>query len=320
MRNALDHKVLPRMRRVSPPEDGQDLEAGDSYGEEGRMVFIEGDPTRPGHCCHRGCRHGPCNGVNVPPRTPGGTGVRALAVFLVLLGVGSGARAAPGLELFVKNRPFTGETRTTRFGLAAPLDDLFEALGCSWTLVEDRMMVTSQREGGGKPLGEKRRVVFDGRVLRLPQYSLRGRVYVLVADLAAALGARYVVNRELGTADLHAPEGLRIPPGRVTTDGRTHDGSPLRLEALSYRLTPAEEGLPPRLRGYAVVRNTGTRPAREVLLRLQVVDPSGEVRGIFSRRFEVLAAGESVTWQFPVWTDYFGAGVVEPRLTIFHAP
>lgn len=43
-----------------------DLQPGDFYIEDGRMVFTEQFHLRRGKCCGNGCRHCPYGHVNVP--------------------------------------------------------------------------------------------------------------------------------------------------------------------------------------------------------------------------------------------------------------
>jgi hypothetical protein len=141
-------------------------------------------------------------------------------------------------------------------------------------------------------------------------------VWVSVADFARTTGARYTWNRQAGSADFFpaAFVARHDSPNRVVTDGKGSNGSPLRLEGLSWRV----EGDPPRMRGFAVVRNAGATPLRDVVLVLEVQDDAGRPCGGFSWPCGDLPPGKDLTWQFPIWTDYEAVRSPRPILRMEH--
>jgi hypothetical protein len=243
--------------------------------------------------------------------------IAVLALMLLLASAWLPATADPGrVELFLRNRPFSGESRVLRGEVYAVLEDLLTALDLSWTR-QDHLLLVWSRPGGGPALtGPPLPLVLDGRNLRVPQEAFAGKVWVSVADFARTTGARYTWNRQAGSADFFpaAFVARHDSPNRVVTDGRGSNGSPLRLEGLSWRV----EGDPPRMRGFAVLRNAGATPLREVVLVLEVQDDAGRSCGGFSWSCGDLPPGKDLTWQFPIWTDYESVRSPRPILRMEH--
>lgn len=243
----------------------------------------------------------------------------AVLAAVVLAGV-LPAQAQGRMDLFIRNRPFTGDSRMLGRELHVPLDDLLRDLDYSWTEEGDRLMIWS-RPGGGPRLEDRpRRLVVDGQAVQVAQETFAGRLYVWVADFARATGARFQANKDLGTADYFPASALGSggETARLSTDGRGSNGSPMRLVDLSYRLEAPAGADHPVLRGYAVVKNTGTAKLEDVMLKVDIRDPKGAAHGGYTWAVGVLAPGEQLTWQFPVWTDFDGVQEPRPVLQIEH--
>lgn len=245
--------------------------------------------------------------------------VCAVVAMVVLAGV-LPALAQERMELFIRNRPFTGQSRMLGKELHAALDDLLRDLDYSWTEDGDRLMIWS-RPGGGPRLEDRaRRLVVDGQAVQVAQETFGGRLYVWVADFARATGARFQANKALGTADYFPASALGSggETARKTTDGRGSNGSPVRLQDLKFRLEAPQGAEHPVLRGYAVVQNTSGSKVEDVLLKVDIRDPKGDSHGGYTWAVGSLGAGEQLTWQFPVWTDFDGVQDPRPVLQIEH--
>lgn len=245
-----------------------------------------------------------------------------LGLWLSLAGLGMAAASPGGVELFIRNRPLEGEVRVLGGEVYAPLEDLLRALELSWAPEGDRLMVWSRPGGGPSLPAEPRVLVLDGQVLLVPQEPFAGRLYIPVADFARVTGARYNWNRELGTADFFPAASVAAGGGvgRRPTDGRGSNGSPLRLVALSHALAAPPGASHPVLRGYAVVRNAGTVPLEDLVLKVEIRDEAGAVRGGFTWQAGRLPAGQELTWQFPLWTDFENAADPHPVMLFEHRP
>lgn len=244
-----------------------------------------------------------------------------LLALLLLFSVLGPALAAPGkVDLYIRNRPFEGDSRVLRGEIYAALDDLLASLGLSWSPEGERLMVWSRTGGGPALTGEPLLLVVDGRVMQVPQEPFAGRVYVSVAEFARATGGRYNWNRGLGTADYYPVASVPTGEGgpRRATDGKGSNGSPVRLVNLSYRVEAPPGSPHPVLRGYAVLRNTGTAAVEDLLLKVDILDSKGAPCGGFSRQVESLPPGQDLTWQFPVWTDFEKVADPHPSLDIEH--
>jgi len=107
---------------------------------------------------------------------------RRIPVFAFLVLLASGwlpATANPGrVELFLRNRPFSGETRILSGEVYAVLEDLLSALGLSWSRQDQFLVVRSQPGGGPALTGPPLHLVLEGRSLRVSQEAFAGRVYV----------------------------------------------------------------------------------------------------------------------------------------------
>jgi hypothetical protein len=221
------------------------------------------------------------------------------------------------VEFFVRNQSFQGQVRILRGEVYAALDDLLAALDLNWEVREDRLMVWSRPGGGPALSGEPLRVVLDGRVLQVPQEAFAGRVYVALAGFAEVVGGRYTWNSQSGMADYY-PTLSGSGSTRLRTDGQGQNGSALRLRELSY-LVERPEGSPQRvLRGYAVVANVGPKPLEDLVLRAQILDAEGAVRGGFGWQVRRLGPGQELTWQFPLWTDFEDVSEPHPVLYFEH--
>lgn len=229
---------------------------------------------------------------------------------------------AGDLDLYVKNRPFDGPTRQVGHEIFVPLDDLLRSLGCGWRVDHGRLMVSSRSSGEGPLLESVNSLVFDGRPVRVNQHRYTDRIYVSVAELAQAIGARFQLNPELGSADLYAPLAMAPPREDVVVTDGSGENSPLAVDKLSFDLAPsADEPTDREMRGYAIVQNRSPQwPVKSVVVRVTVVDGAGNVLGRFAEEYPSLAPGESVTYQFPVFVDFEGAEGVRPVIELEHAP
>ncbi|MBI3925194.1 MAG: hypothetical protein HY319_06610 [Armatimonadetes bacterium] len=240
---------------------------------------------------------------------------------LVLAGCLFVPAAGQPLELFVKNRPFDGQVRELEGELYAPLAELLQSLGCSWSVEESALVVDTSTAGGGPPLTQAYpTILVDGRPVRVNQHRLGGDIYVGVGELAQAVGAVYRKNHALGTADLYAPLAAGGGGGgsTVMTDGQGKN-SPLVVEKLSYSLEPDPESGSSLMRGYVVLRNrSDSRPVERVVIRVEVVDGVGRPCGRFAGSYAQLKPGERVTYQFPVWANHQSADRPHPVVQLEH--
>lgn len=130
--------------------------------------------------------------------------LRALVAAVAVFALASTVQAAD-LQLYVKNRPFTGPTTTRQGQVHAALDGVLQALGYSWRLTGDRVDV-SRTAGGGPTLPAGSLQLFlDGQALSVPVVDVQGKAFVNVATLAKAMSLYYSPNAALGTADLGIP-------------------------------------------------------------------------------------------------------------------
>ncbi|HXE71991.1 MAG TPA: hypothetical protein VNO81_04975 [Candidatus Nitrosotenuis sp.] len=110
------------------------------------------------------------------------------------------------LKLYVKNRPFKEPTTTVGGKIYAPLDSLLQAMGYSWRLAGDQILI-SKTSGGGPAISAvgNPRLILDGNPLNVGTSAVQGRLFVDAGALARALGGTYRVNQALGSADISFP-------------------------------------------------------------------------------------------------------------------
>jgi hypothetical protein len=245
--------------------------------------------------------------------------MRALTLLVAFFWAAAPTLAQTGLQLYVRNQPFQGLVRILGGDVYVPLEDMLSALDCSWKVQDDQIVVSSA-PGGGPPLeAQKRLIIYEGRLLRLAQELYAGRLLVSVSQLAQGMGLGYRVNAATRTAEVYGrAESMASRPDLVRTTGS--DGrSPLKLVALSHQMVSDPDGDgPPRLLGYAVVRNQGPLPVKDVLLTVVICDGQGRSLARFSWICGDVAPGQEVSWQFPVWTNLERVEGAHPVLEIQH--
>ncbi len=225
------------------------------------------------------------------------------------------------LELYVKNRAFDAPVREVRGELFAPLAELLDRLGCAWKSVDNILLIDTSDKAdfkGKSDIDEIYPIVLvDGRRVFLSQQKYGGKVYVPVRVLARELRIIYRINRSLGTVDLYWSNSGAVATSRYRISQEGGQGGIFKLERLSYRIEQDSEGGYRQLRGYAILSNLSSgMVARRVKITVLIEDARGKVWGRFTQAFTDLGPGERLTYQFPVWTDYFSVGKVHPVISV----
>ncbi len=251
----------------------------------------------------------------------------------------AGIAQAEDLELFVRNRPFSGQVVTQSGALQASLPELLQSLGYNWSVSGRTVSINtpdSQVTGDNPELKGRYTLQLDGRGLPVSVHDNGGVPYVNVEAFANAVGLQYKVNRSLGCADLIAPvekdkvasvasnttkkaKKAKSAGGTVTTDGTSPD-SPLRLIDMPFTdSTVAGASFVGEVRTSAVITNTGNKDVKNVYMRLDVVNANGDSYHYWEQHVPVIKAGE--TYNFlpdpPMWNNYSYVTCF-PRLTITH--
>lgn len=208
------------------------------------------------------------------------------------------------VQLFVRNQPFQGETRYVFGELFAPLDELLQALGCSWQEFPEGYLWISQQETPANhgPLREFRRLLLEGKPIQVGQQMYSGRVYVNVQQLAQVIGAPFRLNAAAGTADMLGSTLFGTVLEGVQR-GNPESPGDVTLEDLQWSV---QTGPPERMLGFLRVRNRGSLPLKSLVLRVAVRSGSKQL-GRLAVRIPQLAPGATFSWQFPQWCN-----LVEP--------
>ncbi len=273
--------------------------------------------------------------------------LRTLVVGLLLLATALVARAAD-LELYVKNRPFSGPTLTRGGQLHAELGALLKALGFSWT-VQGGQVAIARTSGGGPALpAGGLQLSLDGKPLALQVVEVQGAPFVNLADLARAAGLSYRPSPQMGTADLNvpvtraqmaakeprkpaettsggaeAPAGSggvsQSPGGMIQTDG-TNRKSPIQVLNTDFMdTTTAGAQFVGEVRTSTSIVNNSDRPLEGVTLYLRLMNLADEVVQEWKQPIGTMKPHARVdfTPEPPVWYNYNKIQVV-PKVVVEH--
>ncbi len=283
------------------------------------------------------------------PRT-----LRTLVVGLVLLATALVAQAAD-LELYVKNRPFTGSTVTRGGQLHAELGALLQALGFSWTVQGDQVAISRTAGGGPSLPGGNLQLALDAKPLAVQVLEIQGMPFVSLADLARAAGLSYRPSPQLGTADLNIPvtraqiaasaprtpadssasatspagDGAVADAGQtpaaggaavmIETDG-TNRKSPIQILKTDFMdTTTAGAQFVGEVRTSTSIRNGSDRPLEKVTLYLRLMNLANEVVQEWKYPIGTMKPGAQVdfTPEPPVWYNYNKIQVT-PKVIVEH--
>ncbi len=273
--------------------------------------------------------------------------LRTLVVGVLLLATALVAGAAD-LELYVKNRPFTGPTLTRGGQIHAELGALLKALGFSWS-VQGQQVAISRTAGGGPALpAGALELSLDGKPLVLPVSEIQGQPFVGLADLARAAGLSYRPSPQMGTADLNIPvtraqvaakeprkpaetasggagtpaaptAGAEVPGRLIQTDG-TNRKSPIQILNTDFldTTTPGANFVG-EVRTSTSILNSSDRPLEEVTLYLRLMNLADEVVQEWKQSIGTMKPGARVdfTPEPPVWYNHNKIQVV-PKVIVEH--
>lgn len=212
-------------------------------------------------------------------------------------------------EVFVKNRPYSGEIRVVRGQAYTRAEELLKALGLHWR-VEGQLVRLSVDEGSDGSLDGAEKMSFQGRMVPVAIYRMTGEAYLELAPFVRALGGTAVFNKDLNTLDLAPPATQVRRSGGVVSDGRGSDR--LKLQKLSYRTTQAPKGEGPLDQLHCYVELLNESPSRSVKgleLKLRWMDGEQEL-GRYLLELPDLPPGGSHLQQLPLFRFQRGREVV----------
>lgn len=221
-------------------------------------------------------------------------------------------------QFYIDNALFPGDYRIFRGELFAELRSLMSETGKSWRLDGAKLIIddTVKRVSMGPNLGSESLVIFaDGLLTDLEQEVFGGKIFVPVAQYANIFGDAYIWNADMATGDY---KRISRSSGFARLNSKNNPerfiaGSPLRLKELKYEVKQGEWSRP-SLYGYAVIDNVGSKISN-VVIKAEIYDDEGVLKGSFSRHLAVMELGDSITWQFPLWTDFTGSVGLYPVIS-----
>lgn len=198
-------------------------------------------------------------------------------------------------QLFVRNQPFAGPVRWFPTRTLAPLDDLLDSLGCSWTQAEGRVEVrcTPRSDSGGPPLLKPAPIQLEGRPVRIEQHIQQDRVFVDVDQLAQALQCQYRRSPDGSTLDLYGPLLMQGLGEGALVGSADKPEFPMQVLDTKIRL---DEG---RVRGFVRFANRGTQAYRLVLVRVSLYEKNGRLLGRFGEVLHRMGPGQVASVQLP---------------------
>lgn len=127
--------------------------------------------------------------------------MRWLTCALLVLALACSAAAE---QVFVRNKPYKGTVQGSGAQIQVELGAFVEALGMALTERNGNWVIAAAGETPAAPDGLTGKIIYAGQPLAdAPQGAA---TVVPMRLLAEAVGAKVVVNQDLGTVDVYAPK------------------------------------------------------------------------------------------------------------------
>ena len=198
-------------------------------------------------------------------------------------------------QLFVRNQPFSGPVRWFPTRTLAPLDELLDSLGCTWSQAEGRVEVRCgpRSSAGGPPLVKPAPIQLEGRPLRIEQHIQQERVFVDVDQLAQALQCQYRRSADGSTLDVYGPLLMQGLGEGALVGSAEKPEFPIKVLESKAAL---EQG---RVRGFVRFANRSNQAYRLVLVRVSLYEKNGRLLGRFGEVLHRLGPDQVASVQLP---------------------
>lgn len=234
--------------------------------------------------------------------------------------------APPALwQLNVDNQPCGYVVRTVRESVYVDLQTLLEAGGRRWhefagyLLVESLARDNQPNQPSANISSDITAISLGGFAAPMAMQSIGGRLYVDLQEFSTENGDTFTVNTAAAEVSYHFANRAEETWNRLNSSdlpSKLYLSSPLRLTALSSAIRPAFLPEYSSLFGYASCKNVGSTALKNLVLRLAVFDAQGELQGESRRWVDSLLSGDTLTWQFPIWTNFLHCQA--PRAVIYY--